>query len=166
MAVVFEVVLESDATGGTRLVAAGRTLSEPGGSPDALVLGGLAASAGFLLAAAIPRVRGRRLRRSMRAEDERRREDLLRAQAELDARKELVDVRITGMRFQIRALERKRDEILAEIERMQERVVDIRDEVAAEPPPDGEPSSTGIDEGASLTEDELASRRTARRLEP
>lgn len=129
------------------------------------MFGGVAAAAGFLLAAAIARLRGRRLRRSVRAEDERRREDLLRAQADLDARKELVDVRITGMRFQIRALERKRDELLAEIERTQERVVDIRDEAVAEPP-DADLSSTVGDEGEQLTEDELASRRTARRSEP
>jgi hypothetical protein len=136
-----------------------------GDSSGSLVFGGLAASAGFLLAAVIAGLRGRRLRRSMRAEDERRREDLLRAQADLDARKELVDVRITGVRFQIRALERKRDELLAEIERMQERVVDVRDEVVAESPDDDLPSA-GIDEAEPLTEDELASRRTARRSEP
>lgn len=136
------------------------------GDSSGLVFGGVAAAAGFLLAAAIARLRGRRLRRSVRAEDERRREDLLRAQADLDARKELVDVRITGMRFQIRALERKRDELLAEIERMQERVVDVRDEVVGEPPAEADVSSTGIDEGEPLTEDELASRRTARRSEP
>jgi hypothetical protein len=120
-AFVVELVMASAPSGGSRLVAFGTLLGEPGPAAGVVVLCAVSASAALAMVTAIAYGRGRRLERRMAAELDDGWGDLSRRAAEDAARIELLTWRVAELQTFV-------DTLLAERQEHDRRLVVVPDE--------------------------------------
>lgn len=126
-AAAFDVVLESALTEDGGLTFFGNRLAGIDGSPQALILCALSATAALALVSAVAHVRGRRLERRMAAELDARWEELSRQNAADRARFELLSWRNVELQTSLDELISKRDEAYEEMRKARERTLELRE---------------------------------------
>jgi hypothetical protein len=127
-----DLVVESADSGGATLIAFDRVLWTPGTPEGIWVLCGSVAIAAIALTAAVARIRGRRLERTMAAELDERWDELSHQDAGVIARNELLSWRIAELQSVLNDLVAKRDAALSEMVALKERSRELREVVRQE----------------------------------